>query len=86
MADATGPKKTRVQSALFMCNFNAVRSLAAEAIAELDPAKRAEIVIKAQQEIDKVEQDKRIAAQKAREEKLRGQFKQVDDAMSKWGL
>ena len=33
MADATGPKKTRVQSALFMCNFNAVRSLAAEAIA-----------------------------------------------------
>ena len=26
MADATGPKKTRVQSALFMCNFNAVRS------------------------------------------------------------
>lgn len=33
MSDATGPKKTRVQSALFMCNFNAVRSLAAEAIA-----------------------------------------------------
>lgn len=34
MADAAGPtKKKRVQSALFMCNFNAVRSLAAEAIA-----------------------------------------------------
>ena len=33
MADPTGPKKTRVQSVLFMCNFNAVRSLAAEAIA-----------------------------------------------------
>jgi protein-tyrosine-phosphatase len=32
MADEAGPKK-RVQSALFMCNFNAVRSLAAEAIA-----------------------------------------------------
>ncbi|HEV2541787.1 MAG TPA: low molecular weight phosphatase family protein [Methylobacterium sp.] len=29
----TGPKKQRVQSVLFMCNFNAVRSLAAEAIA-----------------------------------------------------
>ncbi|MCJ2080604.1 low molecular weight phosphatase family protein [Methylobacterium sp. J-090] len=33
MADEAGPKKKRVQSALFMCNFNAVRSLAAEAIA-----------------------------------------------------
>jgi protein-tyrosine-phosphatase len=31
--DPAGPKKKRVQSALFMCNFNAVRSLAAEAIA-----------------------------------------------------
>ena len=31
--DHAGPKKKRVQSALFMCNFNAVRSLAAEAIA-----------------------------------------------------
>ena len=29
----SGPKKRRVQSVLFMCNFNAVRSLAAEAIA-----------------------------------------------------
>ncbi|GJE15812.1 arsenate-mycothiol transferase ArsC [Methylobacterium marchantiae] len=33
MAEEAGPKKTRVQSVLFMCNFNAVRSLAAEAIA-----------------------------------------------------
>lgn len=34
MADEAGPtRKKRVQSALFMCNFNAVRSLAAEAIA-----------------------------------------------------
>lgn len=33
MADGPGPKRTRVQSVLFMCNFNAVRSLAAEAIA-----------------------------------------------------
>ena len=32
-ASATPPKKRRVQSVLFMCNFNAVRSLAAEAIA-----------------------------------------------------
>ena len=49
-------------------------------------ADRTDAQIKAQQEIDKVDQDKRIAAQKAREEKLRSQFKQVDDAMSKWGL
>ena len=49
-------------------------------------ADRTDAQIKAQQAIDKVEQDKRIAAQKAREEKLRSQFKQVDDAMSKWGL
>ena len=27
------PPKKRVQSVLFMCNFNAVRSMAAEAIA-----------------------------------------------------
>ncbi|TXP19142.1 low molecular weight phosphatase family protein, partial [Escherichia coli] len=33
MAEEAGPKKTRVQSVLFMCNFNAVRSLAAEAVA-----------------------------------------------------
>jgi protein-tyrosine-phosphatase len=33
MADEAGPKKKRVQSVLFMCNFNAVRSLAAEAVA-----------------------------------------------------
>ena len=36
MADATvpdAPPRRRVQSVLFMCNFNAVRSLAAEAIA-----------------------------------------------------
>ncbi|WP_019906243.1 low molecular weight phosphatase family protein [Methylobacterium sp. 77] len=33
MVEEAGPKKTRVQSVLFMCNFNAVRSLAAEAIA-----------------------------------------------------
>ncbi|MEA1831115.1 low molecular weight phosphatase family protein [Methylobacterium durans] len=31
--DGIAPKKKRVQSALFMCNYNAVRSLAAEAIA-----------------------------------------------------
>ena len=31
--DGIGPKKKRVQSALFMCNYNAVRSVAAEAIA-----------------------------------------------------
>ncbi|KAB1075757.1 arsenate-mycothiol transferase ArsC [Methylobacterium planeticum] len=31
--DHAVPKRKRVQSALFMCNFNAVRSLAAEAIA-----------------------------------------------------
>ena len=29
----TTPKKRRVQSVLFMCNYNAVRSVAAEAIA-----------------------------------------------------
>ncbi|MEG9529539.1 MAG: low molecular weight phosphatase family protein, partial [Hyphomicrobiales bacterium] len=29
----TTPKKQRVQSVLFMCNYNAVRSVAAEAIA-----------------------------------------------------
>ncbi|MBX9933870.1 MAG: low molecular weight phosphatase family protein [Methylobacterium sp.] len=34
MAEEVGPaRKKRVQSVLFMCNFNAVRSLAAEAIA-----------------------------------------------------
>lgn len=49
-------------------------------------ADRTDAQIKAQQAIDKVDQDKRIAAQKAREDKLRGQFKQVDDAMTKWGL
>jgi len=49
-------------------------------------ANRTDAQIKAQQEIDKVEQDQRIAAQKAREEKLRSQFKTVDDAMTKWGL
>jgi hypothetical protein len=49
-------------------------------------ANRTDAQIKAQQELDKVEQDQRIAAQKAREEKLRSQFKTVDDAMSKWGL
>ncbi|MCP3735530.1 hypothetical protein M9979_11675 [Sphingomonas sp. RP10(2022)] len=49
-------------------------------------ANRTDAQIKAQQALDKVDQDKRIAAQKAREEKLRSQFKQVDDAMSKWGL
>ena len=49
-------------------------------------ADRTDAQIKAQQAIDKVEQDERIAAQKAREEKLRSQFKKVDDAMSKWGL
>lgn len=49
-------------------------------------ANRTDAEIKAQQAIDKVEQDKRIAAQKAREEKLRSQFKKVDDAMNKMGL
>ena len=49
-------------------------------------ADRSDAQIKAQQAIDKVDQDKRIAAQKAREEKLRRQFKTVDDAMDKWGL
>ena len=34
MAEEVGPaRKKRVQAVLFMCNFNAVRSLAAEAIA-----------------------------------------------------
>lgn len=32
-SDPTVPRKRRVQSVLFMCNFNAVRSVAAEAIA-----------------------------------------------------
>jgi len=49
-------------------------------------ADRSDAQIKAQQAIDKVDHDKRIAAQKAREEKLRRQFKTVDDAMDKWGL
>jgi hypothetical protein len=49
-------------------------------------ADRTDAQIKAQQAIDKVDQDKRIAAQQAREEKLRSQFKKVDDAMTKWGL
>jgi len=49
-------------------------------------ADRTDAQIKAQQAIDKIDQDKRIAAQKAREDKLRSQFKQVDDAMTKWGL
>jgi hypothetical protein len=49
-------------------------------------ANRTDAQIKAQQAIDKVEQDQRIASQKAREEKLRSQFKTVDDAMNKWGL
>jgi hypothetical protein len=49
-------------------------------------ADRTDAQIKAQQAIDKIDQDKRIAAQKAREEKLRSQFKTVDDAMNRWGL
>ncbi len=49
-------------------------------------ADRTDAQIKAQQAIDKIDQEKRIAAQKAREEKLRSQFRQVDKAMDKWGL
>lgn len=49
-------------------------------------ADRTEAEIVAQQKIDKVGQDKRIAEQAAREKKLQEQFKKVDDKLKAWGF
>ena len=49
-------------------------------------ADRTDAQIRAQQAIDKVKKDKEIDAYNARVDKMRAQFKAVDDKMNKWGL
>jgi len=50
------------------------------------PADRSDEQIRAQQRIDAPIKARELAEQKAADEKRRAQFKQVDNAMSKWGL
>lgn len=49
-------------------------------------ADRTDAQIKAQQAIDKVDQDKRIADQKAAEAKVKADYRKLDQSLSKWGL
>lgn len=49
-------------------------------------ADRTDAEIIAQQKIDQPKRDKAEAEQRAREEKLRAQFKKVDDALTKYGI
>ena len=49
-------------------------------------ADRTDAEIKAQQAIDKIDQDKLIAEHKAAEEATKAQYRKLDESMSKWGL
>ncbi|WP_093667130.1 hypothetical protein [Sphingomonas gellani] len=49
-------------------------------------ADRTDADIRAQQKIDAPIKEKRVAEQKAAQERNRAGFKKVDDAMTRWGL
>lgn len=49
-------------------------------------ADRTDDQIKAQQVIDEAAKQKRLAAEKAQEEKTRAQFRKIDNALTKWGI
>lgn len=50
------------------------------------PLSRTDAEIVAAQKIGAVAKSKRLAEQKAAEDKVKAQFKKVDDAMTRWGL
>ena len=54
--------------------------------AEQWPLSRTDAEIRAAQIVDQKVKDKRLAEQKAAEDKRRAEFKKMDDALTRWGL
>lgn len=50
------------------------------------PESRTDDQIKAQQAIDKIEQDKRMALLKQKQEERKAEFKRLNDKLESWGL
>lgn len=50
------------------------------------PANRTDAQIRAAQKIDQNVKEKRLAEEKAAQEKKQAEFKKLDDALSKWGI
>ena len=50
------------------------------------PLSRTDAQIRAAQIVDQKVKEKRLAAEKAAEEKRRAEFRKVDDALNKWGI